>query len=315
MLSFTAIRAAQTYLLGQVHYTPMLELPLTSARLGVRVMAKAESLQHTGSFKARGALNRLRTLTPDEKQRGLITASAGNHALALAWAAHQVGVACTVVMPQTAALQRVQDVQAHGAEVVTEPTMPLVFHTMERLRVERGLTLVHPFDDDAVMAGQGTVGLEIAAQVPEVTHVVVGVGGGGLIGGVALALKYELTHAKVWGVEPEGAAGMSRSWEAGSAQHLEQVQTVADGLGAPYTSERTYALARRYVDGLVTLTDDEILEGWRWLIRDSRLLVEPAGAAALAAVLCGKISIQPSDVLVVLVSGSNVDLARLKTLL
>lgn len=314
--TFDDVRNAHAAIRNAVHYTPLLSSESLSRDLGARVWLKAECLQKTGSFKARGVLNRLRFLTAEEKARGLITASAGNHALALAWGAQQIGAACTVVMPTGVSPSKPTMAQRYGATVVLHgETTPQAFEKMEALRAEQGLTLIHPFDDPQIVAGQGTLGLEMAEQLPTATKVIVGVGGGGLIGGVALAIKHLLPNAKVYGVEPVGASAMTQSLALGRAVRLQTTNTVADGLGAPYVSDLTFELAQQFVDDVVTVKDEEILEALRLVLSRCKLLVEPAGAAALAALLCGKISVTPADEVVIIISGGNVDLERLKTLL
>lgn len=315
MLTFDDLLAARHAIAGKVHLTPVFSSTQLGERLGIRLLLKAECLQKTGSFKPRGVLNRLRLLSEAEKARGLVTMSAGNHAQALAWGARQVGAACTVVMPTSAPLSKVKATQAYGATVIQELTMPQVFATAEALRVDRGLTLIHPFDDPHIMAGQGTLGLEILEQAPEVTKVVVGIGGGGLIGGIALGLKHLRPDVKIYGVEPTGADSMYRSVVAGKAMRIEKVDTIADGLGSPYASELTFRLTRRYVDEVVLVTDEQIAEALGLILTYTKLLVEPAGAAGVAALLCGKIRLERNDVVLAVLSGGNIDSARLKTIL
>jgi len=314
--TFAAVRAAHQAIAPKVHRTPLMFSATLSQMVGARLALKAECLQKTGSFKARGVLNRLRFLTAEEKQHGLITASAGNHALALAWGAHQIGVSCTVVMPTRVSPSKLSIAQGYGAQVVLHgEATPQAFEQMEALRAAHHLTLIHPFDDPEIVAGQGTLGIELAEQCPTATKVIVGVGGGGLIGGVALALKQLLPQAQVYGVEPEGAAAMTRSRAQNQPVRLASVVTEADGLGAPYASALTLALSQKYVDEVVLVTDAQILDALQILLARCKLLVEPAGAAALAAVLCGKIPLMPSDEIIVVLSGGNIDLARLKNLL
>ncbi len=305
------IQTARQTLQGKVRLTPV----INAVDLYPNLWLKAENMQVTGSFKARGALNRVLSLSPEERARGLITASAGNHALSLAWAAQQVGCACTVVMPGYVAPGRIKVVEARGATVVTAPTMQEVFPLMEKLRAERGLTLVHPFDDPLVMAGQGTVGLEIVDQVPNLSVLVTGIGGGGHIGGITTAVKALKPQVKVYGVEPVGAPTMYNSRQAGKASNLDKIQTIADGLSAPYVSERTFETAQRLVDDIILVNDDEIRSALQALLIQAKVVVEPAGAAGTAALLSGKIPVTPKDVIVVVLSGGNIDLERLKTLL
>lgn len=310
-LTLGLIQSARQTLAGRVRLTPS----LTGEALLPNLWLKAENMQVTGSFKARGALNRVLSLTDEEKRRGLVTASGGNHALALAWAAQQTGCACTVVMPGYAAPGRIRAVEARGASVVLAPTMPEVFPLMQQIRAERGLTLVHPFDDPLVMAGQGTLGLEILEQVPGVSVIVVGIGGGGLIGGLSTAVKSLRPEVKIYGVEPVGAATMYQSRARGRAGSLDKIETIADGLSAPYVSEATYTLTQQWVDDVVLVTDDDIRAALQALLIQAKLVVEPAGAAATAALQTGRIPVGPGDRVVSLLSGGNIDLDRLKTLL
>lgn len=315
MVTFDDITSARRVIAGRLHLTPVFSSEMIGRQIGARLLLKAECLQKTGSFKPRGVLNRLAALTEDEKARGLITISAGNHAQALAWGARQIGAACTVVMPGNASRSKAAAAEGYGATVVLHGTVPEAFAKMDEIRRERNLTLVHPFDDPMVIAGQGTVGLEIAEQVPDVTKVVVGIGGGGLISGIALAVKHLRPNAQVYGVEPEGASAMYQSRAAGHAMRLEKVETIADGLSAPYASDLTFAMVQQSVEDVVTVTDDQIAEALRVILGRAKLVVEPAGAAAVAALLNEKIPVAPDDVIVAVASGGNIDLDRLKVIL
>ena len=206
LTTFEQIEAARQTIAGRAHLTPIFSSEQLGRRIGARLLLKAECLQKTGSFKPRGVLNRLRALSAAEAARGLITVSAGNHAQALAWGARQIGAACTVVMPAQAARSKTEAARSYGAEVVLHGAMAETFARMEELRAERNLTLIHPFEDPLIVAGQGTLGLEIVEQVPDVTKVVVPIGGGGLISGVSLAVKRLRPSARVYGVEPSGAS-------------------------------------------------------------------------------------------------------------
>ncbi len=312
------IEAARERIAGRVHHTPLLSSRTLGGRLGARVWLKAENLQKTGSFKARGALNRIATLSPEERARGIITVSAGNHAQGVAWAAAAAGVPATVVMAETATASKVAATRDYGAEVILfGPSSVESFAEMERLRRERGLTLVHPFDDPAIVAGQGTVGLEILDDLPELgggaapDTVVVPIGGGGLIAGIAVAIKERRPGVRVVGVEPRGAAAMHEGLRAGRVVRLDRVDTVADGLTAPFAGELTLRIVRRYVDDIVLIDDAAILAGVRFLLERAKLLAEPAGAAAVGALLAGAVAPAPGSNVVALVCGGNVDLDRL----
>ena len=320
MIAVADIRAARERIAGRIHHTPLLTSQTLGQRVGARAWLKAENLQKTGAFKVRGALNAILQLSEEERARGIITVSAGNHAQGVAWAAAAVGVPATVVMAENATPSKVAATRGYGAEVVQHGTSSLdLFGKMEELRAARGLTLVHPFDADAIIAGQGTLGLEVLDDLPEFgaegDTIVVPVGGGGLIGGIAVAIKESRPAARVIGVEPVGAPGMSNSLAAGHAVHLDHIDTIADGLTAPFAGERNFDIVRRYVEDIVLLDDETILEGMRFLLARAKLLAEPAGAAATAALLAGKVTVAPGARVVAVVSGGNIDLPRLKALL
>ena len=243
----------------------------------------------------------------------MITVSAGNHAGAVAWAARAAGVPATVVMAESANPTKVAACRGYGAEVVLHgPTSTEAFAEMYRLRDERHLTFIHPFDSPRTLAGTGTIGLEVLDDLPEADTVVVGVGGGGLIGGIATAIKEAKPSARVFGVEPTGADAMIRSLAAGQVVHLDHVETIADGLAPPFVGELPLAVVQRYVDDVIALTDEEIVAGMRFLLERCKLVAEPAGAAATAAVLLGKVPIRPGENVAIIVSGGNVDLPKLR---
>ena len=284
----------------------------TGKRLGDgRLYVKAEHLQKTGSFKPRAALSKLTALTTEERAAGVITLSAGNAAQAYAWAGSVEDVAVTVTMPARAVRSKVEASRDYGAEVVLHGEH--VGETLTRLQeliAERGLTLVHPFDDPEVIAGNGSAGLEILEDLPDVDVVVVGVGGGGFISGVATALKESRPGIRVFGVEPEGSDAVSQAIKAGHVVRIDPV-SVADGLGAPFAGEWTLPTCRRYVDEIVLLDDATILAGLRFAAERMKQVLEPAGAAALAAVISGRIPIRDGDRVCVVASGGNVETSRL----
>lgn len=315
MINYDNIAAAREVISNKLDLTPVFSSEIIGRRIGARLMLKAELFQKTGSFKPRGVLNRLNALSVEEKERGLITISAGNHAQALAWGASQFGIASTVVMPQNAPRSKVNATESYGATVVLHGNMSQAFAKMEELRVERNLTLVHPFDDPFIMAGQGTVGAEIAAQVPDVTKVIVPVGGGGLISGIATAIKHLKPDAKVYGVEPHGASAMFQSRAAGHTIRLDNVDTVADGLSAPFVGKLPFEIAQRLVDDVIVMSDEQIVAAMRLIWSRCKLMAEPAAAAGVAALLNGKIPLASDDVVVAVISGGNIDLDRLKEIL
>lgn len=314
MITKDDVVAARERIRGRVHHTPVLSSDQLGRRAGVRLLLKCESLQKTGSFKARGALNAMMQLSPEERQRGVVTVSAGNHAQALAWAASQVGAECITCMPQGSSPTKIKATEGYGGRVEVVPgERKAAFDRAEAIAAE-GRTLVHPFNDPRVAAGQGTAALELLADAPDVKVLVAPIGGGGLISGVAVAAKGLKPDIRIFGVEPAGAAAMRKSLDTGMPQHVTP-NTVADGLAAPMAGDMTFDIVRRYVDDVVIVTDEDIIAALRDLMNYTKLVVEPAGAAATAAVLTGKVPIARGATVAVIVSGGNVDLDRLKSLL
>jgi threonine dehydratase len=320
LVSLDRIHAARERITGRVHRTPMLSsataaervADATGARLGDgRLFVKAEHLQKTGSFKPRAALSKLTSLSPEDRAKGVITLSAGNAAQAYAWAGREEGVATTVVMPAGAVRSKVAAATDYGAEVILHGEhVGETLAKVQELVAERGLVLVHPFDDPEVVAGNGTAGLEILEDLPDVDVVVVGVGGGGFISGVATALKELRPGVRVYGVEPEGSDAMSRAMAAGEVVRIDPV-SVADGLGAPFAGQWTLPICRRYLDDVVLIDDATILAGLRFAAERMKQVLEPAGSAALAAVLHGRIPIRDGERVCVVASGGNVEQSRL----
>jgi threonine dehydratase len=308
---------------GRIARTPILSSS-TAARVlaarGInvadgRIYAIAEHLQMTGAFKIRGALNKVGSLTAEERKAGVITLSAGNHAQGVALAAHQAGVHAVVMMPAGAVKSKVEACRGYGAEVILYGThINETWARMDEVQAERGLTFVPPFDDPYVLAGQGTVGLEILDDLPDVDVVVAGIGGGALCTGIAAAIKETKPGVRVYGVEPVTSNSMSLAIERNEIVHI-QPASVADGLGSPFAGEWTLAMAKRYLDGIALIDDATILAGVRFALERMKQLVEPAGAAALAAVLFGHIPINDGERVCVVFSGGNVEVDRLGELL
>jgi len=315
LVSLDDIHRAREVIAGRVHRTPLVSSTLLGRQTGTRLFFKAENLQKTGSFKPRGVLNKLRHLTTDEKRRGLITFSAGNHAQALAYAAAVEGLRCLVVMPEGASEMKIAASRAYGAEVVIHGTVQDALEKMHELRESRGLTLVHPYDDPLVIAGQGTVGLEILDDLPDVDLVIVPVSGGGLISGIAAAVKRIRPSARVVGVEPHGAPTVTEALGAGRPVRLERVATIADGLTAPIAGDHTLAHVRALVDEIVLVSEEELAGGVRAALQYAKLLAEPAGAAGLAALLAGRVTAPAGSRVAAVLSGGNIDLGRLKQVL
>jgi len=313
LVSLPDIRAARNVIGDRLVRTPLVPSAPLSAQTGARVSLKLELFQHTGSFKPRGVLNAVERLTPDDRTRGVISISAGNHAQALAWAASAIGVSATIVMPATAVRAKVDATRAFGGEVIL--TEEDLLATMRQVQQERSLTFVHPFDDPVVIAGAATLGLEIAEDAPDVGLVLAGCGGGALLSGVATAIKAVVPSARVVGVEPVGADAMKQSLARGEPVRLAKLDTIADGLAAPFAGVHTLAHVKAFVDDMVLVDDSQILDAMRVLMRRARILPEPAGAAAAAALLDGLTKVQPGEHVVVVVSGGNADPERLRSLL
>lgn len=330
-LTYESIEEAAHRIRGLVIRTPILSsraaASVVTERTGIvigsgsggdgvpRLFLKAEHLQVTGSFKPRGATNRVLRLTDEERQRGLVTLSAGNHAQALALAGSRTGVPVTVVMPAGASCAKAEAAAGYGATVVLHGLhVGETFARMEELRATRDLVFVHPFDDPDIIAGQGTVGIEVVKDLPQVDVVVVGVGGGGLISGIARAMAHLRPSARVVGVEPATSDALSQGLAAGSPVTLQPI-SIADGLGAPFAGDWTIALARAYVDSVVRVPESTIANGVRFAMERMKQVLEPAGAAALGAVLTGQVPLNDRETVCVIASGGNVDLARLPEIL
>ena len=317
MTEFDAVLAARDVIAGRLVRTPTQRLDgdlFSPSLAGVRLVFKLEMFQRTGSFKIRGALNKLASLASEEKRRGVIGMSSGNHAQALAYGARLEGVPATVVMPDFSIPGKVAATKAYGASVVMAPATEMLA-TYERLRDEQGLAAVHPFDDPAIIAGAGTAALELVEDEPNLDLVVAGVGGGGWISGTATAIKGRSPGTRVVGVEPEGASVVRRSLDAGKLVRLESVKTIADGLAPPFTGPVVFDRIQRLVDDVVLIPDAEILAALKLLIEKLKAVVEPSAAACFAGLLSGRVPVAPGQVVGVMLSGGNVDAGRLRELL
>jgi threonine dehydratase len=272
-----------------------------------QVFLKLELFQYTGSFKPRGALTVMLDLTPEALQRGVTAVSAGNHAIAVAYAAKILATSAKVVMPKTANPARVAICQAYGAEVDLVENVHVAFDRVHQIEAEEGRTFVHPFEGPLTALGTATVGLELAGQVPELQAVIVPIGGGGLCAGISSAIKQALPGCLIFGVEPEGADSMHRSFASGRPETIERVATIADSLGSPRAEPYSFELCRQNIDKLVMVNDDELRQAMYLFFRGMRLAVEPAGAAALAA-LSGPLRQELEGKKVgLIVSGTNID--------
>jgi threonine dehydratase len=312
-LTLAAIRAARERLGTRIDETPVRlwqdEAALDTVGGDTRVFLKEELFQRTGSFKPRGALTVMLDLTPEALARGVTAVSAGNHAMAVAYAARVLGTTAKVVMPKTASAFRVERSRALGAEVELVDDVHVAFERVHQIEREERRAFVHPFEGPLTALGTATLGLELVEQAPHLDAVLVPIGGGGLAAGVAAAVKLASPRTLVFGVEPEGADSMRRSFDAGSPQAIDKVRTIADSLGAPHAAPYSFGLCRRYLDDVILVNDDALRRAMLLLFASAKLAVEPAGAAATAA-LCGPLLERLRGKRVgVIVCGANIDAA------
>lgn len=313
MISMELLRDARCVLSPVINLTPM--IPAKGFVPDCRFYLKADCLQKTGAFKLRGAYYKLSTLTDEEKARGVIACSAGNHAQGVAFAARDMGIPATICIPASAPLSKIEATRSYGANVVLVPGVYDDAHAEAvRLRDEQGLTFIHPFDDERVMAGQGTIGLEIAEQLPDVDAVLVPIGGGGLIAGVASALRQLKPACRIIGVQAAGAASMADSLRAGHILTLPEVHTVADGIQVKTPGEKTFAICREAVDEVVTVGEAEIASAILTVLERQKLMVEGAGAVGVAAAMYGELDLRGKTVCALL-SGGNLDVTMLERII
>jgi len=311
MIEIAQIRAAAERIRGRIHRTPILSASSIGERAGVSLRLKCENFQKTGSFKPRGALNKILTFSAEERAKGLVTVSAGNHAQAVAWAARQDKAPAVVVMPTGASQSKLDAVRGYGAEVILHDDRATLFDRVHEVERERGAIFVHPFDDPVVVAGAGTAGLEIAEDAPDIGAVIVPVGGGGLMSGIACAVAALIPRAKVYAVELQAGPGLGPALAAGKPVPVPRpTDTLADGMCPPFVGEIAVEVARRFVHEIIVVSEEEIIEAMRLLFTRAKLYVEGSGAAAVGALLSGRIRLPRGSQVVALVSGGNVDPAR-----
>lgn len=314
MLTYADVQAAQSRLRSVAKVTPLIYADSISQEAGHAVYLKCENLQRGGAFKLRGAYNKVSALSDDEKKRGVIAHSSGNHAIAVAYACKLLGVKAVIVIPENAVETKVQQTLAHGAQVVRcGPTSKDREDTARALQEKNNYVLVHPFNDLFVMAGQGTAGLEIMDALPDVQAVLAPVSGGGLLSGVAVAVKGRNPAVKVIGVEPAGADDAYRSMRAGRIVTAERVDTICDGLRVSHLGELTFEVMQRYVDDMALVSDEEALDTVKLLAEKEKLIVEPSGAVAAAALRLRRAGAL-SGPAVAVVSGGNIEAALLRSL-
>lgn len=309
MLTIDNVYRASNALKGVIRRTDVIYAPKLCK--GVDLYLKTENLQITGSFKVRGAYYKMTKLSADEKKRGVIACSAGNHAQGVALAAQKNGIKAVICLPDGAPISKVEATKSYGAEVcLVEGVYDDAYQKALQLRDEKGYTFIHPFDDEDVIAGQGTVALELAEQLPNLDAVLVPIGGGGLISGIAYTIKTINPNVKVYGVQATGAPSMKNSVEHGAIEELSGVSTIADGIAVKKPGEHTYDFCQKYVDEIVTVSDDEISAAILALMEQHKLVTEGAGAVAVAAAMFRKVDLQGKKAVCVL-SGGNIDVTIL----
>ena len=309
MLTIDSVYKAKRALEGIARKTDVIYAPKLCP--GTELYLKTENLQTTGSFKVRGAYYKMSCLSKEEKERGVVACSAGNHAQGVALAAQKNGIKAVICLPDGAPISKVEATKSYGAEVcLVKGVYDDAYQKALQLRDEMGYTFLHPFNDEEVIAGQGTSALEIAEQLPEVDAIIVPVGGGGLISGIAYTIKTLAPHVKVYGVEAKGAPCMKKAIESGKVQALDSISTIADGIAVKQAGDLTYEMCKKYVDEIVTVSDDEISAAILALMEKHKLVTEGAGAVGVAAAMFNKIDLKGKKV-VCLLSGGNIDVTIL----
>ena len=302
------VRQARERIQSYIKRTPLETNQTLSQRLKTNVSLKLEVFQKTGSFKVRGAFNKALSLTEEERRHGLVAVSGGNHAQAVAYVARTLGVRALILMPETTPRNYIDGTKEYGAEVLLVRSAAEAFEKAPAYQNE-GWVFIHPFDDPLVMAGQGTVGLEILEDAPDVTDLVISIGGGGFIGGIAVAVKSLKPEVRIWGVETVGADAMSQALAAGKIIQLPAITSIAKTLGAPAASERTLALARKYLESVTVVPDSEAVAALKFLLERTKVLTEPAASCTLAA--AERLKFSPADQVVLVMCGGNIGVADL----
>lgn len=313
MLSLEKIFQARNRLATYVYHTPLLHLHALDPLLGCQVYVKAECMQLTHSFKIRGALNRILQLTPEERARGVVTASSGNHGRGVAYAAKMLGIQATVVIPDHAPAVKIQAVRDLGAEVIL-CDKPKRFAIAEKLRDEKGLCYIPPFNDYEVMAGQGTIALEILEDLPDPSAVLIPLGGGGLISGIATAIKGIRPEARVYACEPARIPRFTVSLKEGKPTAVPQVDTIADGVATLCPGDKTLPIVHDKVDQVIDVPEEALLPAMKLLLTEGKVLAEPSSTIGLAAIQSGKLTFRPEDKVVFVLSGGNVDFSLVQKL-
>ena len=309
-MDITTIKQAQQRIKTYVKRTPLEYSETLSNYLGTNVFIKYELFQKTGSFKVRGAFNKMLCLSAEERKRGVVAISGGNHAQAVAYASNVLKVDAVVIMPQSTPQNYIEATRNYGASIDLQPTINDAFEKIKDYASD-GRIFIHPFDDPLVMAGQGTVGLEIMEELPEVTDIIISIGGGGFEGGVSTAVKAIKPGVRIYGVETVGADAMSQAFKAGHPVELPAITSIAKTLGAPSVSPQTLALAQEHLEELIVVTDDEAVQSLTFILERLKVLTEPAASCTLAAALQLKDKFKKESNLVLILCGGNVSVADL----
>ena len=311
--SVSQIYEARSRIEPYIVRTPVLRLHALDKYLGCQVYVKAECMQITGAFKLRGAMNKVLSFSEEQLSKGIVAASSGNHGRGVAYAAKRFGAKATIVMPHIVTPVKIEAIRALGAEIVFCETSERI-QVAKRICAETGANMISAFDDYEVMAGQGTIGLEIMEQLPDVDRVIVPVSGGGLLSGISAAVKSINPQVELWGAEPSALPRYSVSLAAGKVETVEQKSTLADALLSQRPGENCFPVIKENIDGFATVDDEDMLKGMRLLLTEGKLLAEPSSCIGMGAVMSGKIAVRPEDKVCFVVSGGNVGLSQIAAL-
>ena len=309
MINIADIHKAYSNISINIHRTPISTSTYLSQKFNSNFFFKQELFQKTGSFKIRGVLNKLSSLTSDQLQNGVISLSSGNHAQAVAYGSKIYNISSTIVMPTYSTKSKIEATKGYGAKVII--TDEDLISVVNEIQKETNATLIHPFDDDYIIAGQGTLGLEITEDMPDIDHIFTAIGGGGLISGICIAMKAHNPKIKIIGIEPEGADGMRQSLEKKKPVTLDSINTIADGLSAPFIGKRNFEIVQKHIDQLITVSDKEIIESMWLIFERTKLFVEPSAAAGLAPILFDKYKLPINSKAMFILCGGNIDKEKL----
>mgnify|MGYP001307237157 FL=1 len=309
MINIADIHKAYSNISINIHRTPISTSTYLSQKFNSKIFFKQELFQKTGSFKIRGVLNKLSSLSSDQLKKGIISLSSGNHAQAVAYGSKIYNISSTIVMPTYSTKSKIEATKGYGAKVIiTDEDLITVVNEIQK---ETNATLIHPFDDDHIIAGQGTLGLEITEDMPDIDHIFTAIGGGGLISGICIAMKAHNPKIKIIGIEPEGADGMRQSLEKRKPVTLDSINTIADGLSAPFIGKKNFEIVQKHIDQLITVSDKEIIETMWLIFERTKLFVEPSAAAGLAPIIFDKYKLPINSKAMFILCGGNIDKEKL----